>query len=260
MKPEYSNWVPDKLKKEMLLATVAFAILAVLCGLFVPGTLKVILVVILIAASIVCGWFTWWCYTAYNAFSYDGDIQLSRKIVEGTADFVHVPDDGACLDVGCGSGALTIAVAKKNPRAYIVGCDRWGKEYSNFSRKLCEKNAAAEGVANVRFQHGDATKLPFPDESFDAVTSNYVYHNITEHNKQKLLLETLRVLKKGGTFVIHDLMSKSKYGDMDAFVRKLKDMGYEEVRLIDTTDSRFMTKKQASKYMLQGSTILCGRK
>lgn len=55
-------------------------------------------------------------------------------------------------------------------------------------------------------------------------------------------------------------MSKSKYGDMDAFVRKLKDMGYEEVRLIDTTDSRFMTKKQASKYMLQGSTILCGRK
>ena len=37
-------------------------------------------------------------------------------------------------------------------------------------------------------------KLDFPDESFDAVTSNYVYHNITGADKQALLLETLRVL------------------------------------------------------------------
>ena len=50
-------------------------------------------------------------------------------------------------------------------------------------------------------------KLDFPDESFDAVTSNYVYHNITGEDKQPLLLETLRVLKKGGVFAIHDLMS-----------------------------------------------------
>ena len=49
-------------------------------------------------------------------------------------------------------------------------------------------------------------KLDFPDESFDAVASNYVYHNITGEDKQELLLETLRVLKKGGTFAIHDLM------------------------------------------------------
>ena len=32
-------------------------------------------------------------------------------------------------------------------------------------------------------------------------------------NKQELLLETLRVLKKGGTFAIHDLMSERRYGD-----------------------------------------------
>ena len=38
-------------------------------------------------------------------------------------------------------------------------------------------------------------KLDFPDESFDAVTSNYVYHNIAGKDKQQLLLETLRVLK-----------------------------------------------------------------
>ena len=69
-------------------------------------------------------------------------------------------------------------------------------------------------------------KLDFPDESFDAVTSNYVYHNITGKDKQALLLETLRVLKKGGTFAIHDLMSPRRYGDMQEFVQKLRDMVY----------------------------------
>ena len=43
------------------------------------------------------------------------------------------------------------------------------------------------------------------------------------------------VLKKGGIFVIHDLMSGSRYGDMNKFMEKLKKDGYEDVQLIDTT-------------------------
>ena len=137
----------------------------------------------------------------------------------------------------------------------MVGIDRWGKEYASFSLPLCEKNAAAEGVKNVSFRRGNAVKLDFPDESFDAVTSNYVYHNITGKDKQALLLEPLRVLKKGGTFAIHDLMSPRRYGDMQEFVQK----GYERVELIDTTDGSFMTPKEAGRLMLCGSTLLVGR-
>ena len=80
--------------------------------------------------------------------------------------------------------------------------------------------------------------MSFPDETFDAVTSNYVYHNVTGANKQELLLETLRVLKKGGTFALHDIMSKRRYGDMDEFILKLKDMGYREVRLVTLYSSK----------------------
>ena len=102
-------------------------------------------------------------------------------------------------------------------------------------------------------------RLDFQDGSFDAVVSNYVYHNIPG-DRQTLLLETLRVLKKGGTFAIHDIFSKSKYGDMKAFVQKLRGMGYEEVRLVDTTDGKFMTKKEALWMGLSGSALLIGRK
>lgn len=142
----------------------------------------------------------------------------------------------------------------------MVGIDRWGKEYASFNKPLCEKNAKAERVSNVSFAKGDATALEFPDETFDAVTSNYVYHNIPSRDRQAILLESLRTLKKGGTFAIHDIFSKAKYGDMTAFVRKLKSMGYEDVQLIDTTNGKFMSKREASWMGLSGSAILYGKK
>ena len=52
--------------------------------------------------------------------------------------------------------------------------------------------------------------MDFPDETFDAVASNYVYHNIPSKDRQAILLETLRTLKKGGTFTIHDIFSEAK--------------------------------------------------
>ena len=109
-------------------------------------------------------------------------------------------------------------------------------------------------------QHGDADKLDFPDESFDAVVSNYVYHNVMGADKQALLLETLRVLKKGGVFALNDDMKPKMYGDMDAFVQKLRDMGYEDVRLIDTATEVFGSRRRAGMMMLGDSRMLVGRK
>ncbi len=55
-------------------------------------------------------------------------------------------------------------------------------------------------------------------------------------------------------------MSPRRYGDMQAFVNRLKSMGYEQVELIDTTDGKFMSKKEATHIMLRGSILLVGRK
>ena len=201
-----------------------------------------------------------WSLYVREMFSYEGGRQLSRQIIEGVAAYIELPEGGVGLDVGCGSGALTIACAKRNPSGRMVGIDRWGVEYASYSRKLCERNAQAEGVDNAVFQKGDARHLDFPDETFDAVTSNYVYHNITGADKQALLRETLRVLKKGGAIAIHDLMDPSRYGDMDAFLRSLREEGFKEVRLLPTADGTFMTRGEGKRLFLSGSTLLVGRK
>ena len=238
MKPDYKNWIPKGMLVSLIAGTVLSLALLLVFGVFgvcVSGKLRVVLGVVFGIAFVVCAKYTQWCVYAYRSFSYDGERKLSKQIIDGTAEHITLPEG-------------------------MIGIDRWGKEYASFTLPLCEKNAAAEGVKNALFRRGNAVKLDFPDESFDAVTSNYVYHNITGKDKQQLLLETLRVLKKGGTFAIHDLMSPGRYGDMQAFVQKLRDMGYERVELIDTTDGSFMTPKEAKRLMLRGSTLLVGRK
>ena len=263
-KPDYRNWVPESLLKYLIFASIIAFILFIVCCVSdfgFSGRTRLICAIILGFATLILTFFTIWMRVLYRAFDYNGKRKLAKVIIEGTADYVKIPDGGVGLDVGCGSGALTIACAKRNPKATMVGCDIWSGSYKvEFSKKICEDNAKAEGVLNVRFEEGNAVKLPFEDESFDAVTSNYVYHNITGKNKQKLLLETFRVLKKGGVFVIHDLMSKSRYGDMDKFIEKLKKDGYENVQLIDTTKGLFMGHKEALLLGLCGSTLIIGRK
>jgi len=260
MKPDYKNWMPKGMIYAFLAAFLGCAaVLAIFSLTLTEGTLKTILTVVFAVLTLLFCVLTKWSILMYRAFDYNGKRQMAKQIIEGTAAYVNLPDGGKCLDVGCGSGALTIAVAKRNPKAEVIGVDRWGKEYASFSRTLCENNAKAEGVTHVYFSQGDATKLRFQDETFDAVCSNYVYHNISG-DRQAYLLETLRTLKKGGTFAIHDIMSRSKYGDMQAFVQKLKDMGYVKVELIDTTNGMFMKKWEATWMALSGSAILTGIK
>ena len=209
MKPDYKNWIPKGMLVSLIAGTVLSFTLLLVFGVFgvcVSGKLRVVLGEVFGIAFVVCAKYTQWCVYAYRVFSYDGERKLSKQIIDGTAEHITLPEGGVGLDIGCGSGALTIACAKRNPQGKMVGIDRSGKD------------------------------------------------------KQQLLLETLRMLKKGGTFAIYDLMSPRRYGDMQAFVQKLMDMGYERVELMDTADGSFMTPKEAGRLMLCGSTLLVGRK
>ena len=257
---DYRNWVPKSMLVGFAAATGAALAGAVGFGCFGKSKAKKVLGAVSGAGALACGVWTAWCAAARKRFSYEAEDSLSNRVIRVISEHVTLPEGGKGLDVGCGSGALTIACAKRNPQGTMLGVDRWGVEYKPYSRKLCESNAAAEGVSNAAFRKGNAVKLDFPDESFDAVTSNYVYHNIPLADRQQLLLETLRVLKKGGVFALHDIMTPARYGDMKAFAEKLRAQGYEKVELIDTSRGLAMSKWEGRLLLLSGSTLLVGRK
>ena len=253
---DYGSWMSNPVFYMVGGLLALSAVLSVLAfWLFRLVWLGVIFAVAAVVFLALLVWITW--IRKQYAFGGGGVMERVHEVVLAHLDF---DGDGALLDVGCGSGALSIRAALTWPGAQVTGIDYWGAAYG-YGQAMCEKNAKSEGVAaRCRFRHGDANKLDFPDESFDAVVSNYVYHNVVGSDKRALLLETLRVLKKGGVFALNDDMKPRMYGDMEEFARELRDMGYEDVRLIDTAAEAFGSRRWAAMMMLDNSRMLVGRK
>ena len=253
---KYGNWMSAPV---FYMVGGLLALAVALAVLFFTLFRITVLGVIFAAAAAVLLALLFWIAWIRRQYSFDGGGMMER-VHQTILSQLDYDGKGTLLDVGCGSGALSIRAALIWPETKVTGIDYWGAAYG-YGQAMCEKNAAGEGVGSrCTFQHGDANKLDFPDESFDAVVSNYVYHNITGADKQALLLESLRVLKKGGVFALNDEMKPRMYGDMEAFAQKLRDIGYQEVRLVDTATEVFGSRRRAAMMMLGDSRMLVGRK
>ena len=106
-----------------------------------------------------------------------------------------IPQDfsGKLLEVPVGTGVLTMPVYKTLPLADITCLD-----YSADMMEKARQRAEAMGLSNVTFRQGDVGKLPFEDNSFDAVLSLNGFHAFPD--KEAAFRETFRVLKPGGVF------------------------------------------------------------
>ena len=253
---DYGSWMSNPVFYVFGGIALVALVLAVLSfSVFKLTALGIVFAVAFVVLLALLGWMAW--IRRQYAFGKGGMMEKVHQTILSSLDF---DGNGILLEVGCGSGALAVRAALTWPEAKVTGLDYWGAMY-NYSKALCEKNAASEGVdGQCTFVHGDANKLDCPDESFDAVISNYVYHNIMGADKHALLLESLRVLKKGGVFVLHDSMKPQMYGDMNAFAEKLKSMGFADVRYIKTAEMIFGSERRAAMMMLGSSGMLAGRK
>lgn len=116
-------------------------------------------------------------------FSLGMDIGWRKQLVAA----VVRQNPTRILDLACGSGDVTTMLRHALPRAQIVGLD--------FSRPLLTQ-AKGRGLAGLA--EADALKLPFADDSFDAVTIAFGLRNFS--NRTAGLNEIARALKPGGVF------------------------------------------------------------
>jgi len=106
------------------------------------------------------------------------------------------------LDIGCGSGETVLKIAKKvGPTGKAVGLD-----FTPEGIALAREKAQKQNLEDIaEFHEGNAQKLPFPSNHFDAVISECVVCLIED--KQKVLNEKVRVLKPGGRVIMHDVIN-----------------------------------------------------
>jgi ubiquinone/menaquinone biosynthesis C-methylase UbiE len=102
------------------------------------------------------------------------------------------------LDLGAGTGTLTVMIKQAYPDADVVGLDG-----DLAVLALARQKAAAAGVV-IRFDHGLATALPYGDAAFDRVLSSLMLHHLTTEDKGRALREAWRVLRPGGELHVLD--------------------------------------------------------
>jgi ubiquinone/menaquinone biosynthesis C-methylase UbiE len=120
------------------------------------------------------------------------------------------------LDVGCGRGLLLVGAAKQLTNGRAIGIDLWQQQdQANNSPEATLKNAEIEGVLQrIEVKTADMRELPFPENHFDVVVSNWAVHNLeVKTDRQKALDEMIRVVKPGGSVILADIANQLEYAD-----------------------------------------------
>ena len=113
------------------------------------------------------------------------------------------PGDAA-LDVCCGTGDLTLELARRvGPEGRVVGSD-----FSERMLDLAREKPVPGGAAKPIFEWADALELPYDDAGFDAVTVGFGVRNLL--NLDRGIAEMTRVLKPGGRLVILEITQPTR--------------------------------------------------
>ncbi|HYH81578.1 MAG TPA: methyltransferase domain-containing protein [Longimicrobium sp.] len=130
----------------------------------------------------------------YDDAQYKHSVELFRQRWLANGEPEDFFGGKRCLDVGCGGGRYTIAMARMGASEAV------GVDLGEAGLEDARARARALGIENVRFQGASALELPFPDASFDFVCCSGVLHHTV--GVERGLREIRRVLRPGGGLYI----------------------------------------------------------
>lgn len=156
---------------------------------------------------------------AYRGMGMEGSIArwYERTTRKDMPEFVRVaqridamlPAGSEILEVAPGPGFVSIELARGG-RHRVTGLD-----ISSTFVEIAKKNAIEAGV-NAAFQQGNASQMPFAENSFDFVVCRAAFKNFSE--PVKAIEEMRRVLRPGGTGEIIDLRRDASMRDITDYV------------------------------------------
>ncbi|GAA4996640.1 class I SAM-dependent methyltransferase [Actinopolymorpha pittospori] len=136
--------------------------------------------------------------------------QYHDQAAQLTAD---LPSGSDVLEVAPGPGYLSIEIARLR-RFQVTGLD-----ISRSFVEIADESARQAGV-RVDFRHGNVERMPFDADSFDLIVCQAAFKNFQQ--PVVALDEMYRVLRPGGTAVIHDMSRDASGGDIEEEVRRMR--------------------------------------
>lgn len=139
--------------------------------------------------------------TFYDGFTTLMTLGQIRRLRALTVEQALLRSGEKVLDVGCGTGGVTIPVKLQVGKTGAVA----GIDPAPEMIAVAEQKAKRAGI-EIDFRVGVIESLPYPDGTFDAVTSSLMMHHLPESLQVKGLAEIWRVLKPGGRLLVADMM------------------------------------------------------
>ncbi|MGA2226147.1 MAG: class I SAM-dependent methyltransferase [Syntrophobacteraceae bacterium] len=133
---------------------------------------------------------------------------------------MHLRPESCGAPIPRGPGFLSIELARRG-RYEIVGLD-----ISEAFVRIARENAQEESV-DVDFQRGDASAMPFEDDSFDLVVCRAAFKNFTQ--PAEALDEMFRVLKPGGRAIVIDLRKDASSEEITALIEELNQRWFDSI-------------------------------
>jgi ubiquinone/menaquinone biosynthesis C-methylase UbiE len=134
--------------------------------------------------------------------SYMGKMTLGREraLREMTVNLAQVKPGDCVLEVGCGTGTLTLAAKRQaGPSGRVFGIDVIPGMIELSQRK------AAQANVDVTFQLGSIDDIPFSANQFDVVMCSFMIFHMSEMVRRKGIIEIYRVLRPQGRLLVLDL-------------------------------------------------------
>ncbi len=107
------------------------------------------------------------------------------------------------VDLGCGTGSMTLMLQQKFPTAEVIGLDLSPYLLVVASHKAVQRNRTLQTNA-VQWVHGNAESTTLADQSVDLVTAALLFHETPPAVSQTIVREAYRLLKPGGELVVLD--------------------------------------------------------
>ena len=101
---------------------------------------------------------------------------------------------------------------------------------SSISDSDSGSSSEVAGVGTCEFVHAQAESMPFPDESFDAVTCVYLLHELPQAARRAMAAETSRVLKPGGVLIVADSIQLGDRPRLDPHLGRFGDFNEPHYR------------------------------
>jgi SAM-dependent methyltransferase len=111
---------------------------------------------------------------------------------------VGIPRNARCLDVGCGGGDVTLAIAKLVPDGFVIGTD-----YDEAKLILARDEAGAHDIGNIEFIHEDVTRPATDGRRFDLIYVRFVLTHLPDPAATLAILADRLV--PGGALVVEDI-------------------------------------------------------